>query len=178
MPRWNDGQVAATTINGAAQGDCSIHGKEGAALMAALRGQELARPSRLGSVSGYLNRPWHDHNLWSIRSCFGACLTSCTFTSSFLVRAALDPRVHDMQTREAASKGHVTPSYRTCSDLQPKVIHDTHGPPGPAGARPRCMRAARTAGRKFLENFETSMYFLFFPRHRFSTKKKRTSKWL
>ena len=29
--------------------------------MAALRGQELARPSRLGSVSGYLNRPWHNH---------------------------------------------------------------------------------------------------------------------
>ena len=29
--------------------------------MAALRGQELARPSRLGSVCGYLNRPWPNH---------------------------------------------------------------------------------------------------------------------
>jgi hypothetical protein len=45
--------------------------------MAALRGQELARPSRLGSVSGYLNRPWHNHKKL-LRIVSG----SRTFTSS------------------------------------------------------------------------------------------------
>ena len=47
--------------------------------MAALRGQELARPSRLGSVSGYLNRPWHNHKeLLRI-------VSSRTFTSMDLI---------------------------------------------------------------------------------------------